>query len=83
MLFAVDGIGWEISTVALFIFAVLLPFFGAISGVVLIGYGIWRKAHHKHARQTFLAAIISFIIAILPYVAAFVLVMLGGFPVPD
>ena len=83
LLLAVDNTGREISTIVLFVFAVLLPLFGAISGVVLTGYGIWRKAHHKYARQTFVAAVICFIIAIFPYIAVFVLVMFGGFPVPN
>lgn len=83
LLLAVDSTGWEIQAIAFFVFAVLLPLFGAIAGAVLLGYGIWRKAHHRHARQTLWAAVICFIIAIFPCAAAFALVLLGGFPVPN
>lgn len=83
LLFAIDGVGWEISIIVFFLFAVIVPLFGAVSGLFLIGYGIWRKAHHMYAKQTFLAAVICFAIAIFPYVVAFVLVILGGFPVPN
>lgn len=83
LLFAIDNAGWDIPTIMLLMIAVILPLFGTISGMMLIGYGIWRKIHHIHSRQTFLAALICFAVAALPFILAFILVMLGGFPVPN
>lgn len=83
LLLAIDNAGWDIPTIMLLMIAVILPLFGTISGMILIGYGIWRKIHHIHSKQTFLAALICFAVAALPFILAFVLVMLGGFPVPN
>ena len=80
---AIDNAGWEVSAIVFFVFGVILPLFGAVSGIILIGYGIWRKIHHIHSSQTFRAAFICLLIAALPYVLAVILVMLGGFPVPN
>ncbi len=82
-LLVIDSAGWEVSAIVFFVFGVILPLFGAVSGMILIGYGIWRKIHHIHSGQTFKAALICFLIAVLPYVLAVILVMLGGFPVPN
>ena len=83
LLLAVDNAGWELSRIVFFVFGVIMPLFGTISGIVLVGYGIWRKAQHIHSCQTFLAALICFAIAILPYVLMILLVMLGGFPISN
>lgn len=83
LLLAIDNAGWDIPTIMLLMIAVILPLFGTISGMILIGYGVWRKIHHIHSKQTFLAALICFAVAALPFILAFILVMLGGFPVPN
>lgn len=83
LLLAIDNAGWDIPTIMLLMIAVILPLFGTISGMILIGYGVWRKIHHIYSRQTFLAALICFAVATLPFILAFILVMLGGFPVPN
>ena len=62
---------------------VFLPLFGAVSGIILIGYGVWRKIHHIHSKQIFMTALTCFVVAALLFVLAFILVMPGGFPVPN
>lgn len=83
LLLSIDSVGWEVSTITFFVLGVIFPLLGAVSGVLLVGYGIWRKAHHIHSKQTFQIAIICFAAATLPYVLGIILVMLGGFPVPN
>ena len=83
LLLAIDNAGWDVATIMLLTFAVILPLFGTVSGMILIGYGVWRKIHHIHSRQIFLAALICLAIAALPFILAIILGMLGIFPVPN
>lgn len=83
LLLAIDNAGWDVATIMLLTFAVILPLFGTVSGMFLIGYGVWRKIHHIHSRQIFLAALICLAIAALPFILAIILGMLGIFPVPN
>lgn len=83
LLLAIDNVGWDVATIMLLTFAVILPLFGTVSGMILIGYGVWRKIHHIHSRQTFLAALICLAISVLPFILAIILGMLGIFPVPN
>lgn len=83
LLLAIDNAGWDVATIMLLTFAVILPLFGTVSGMILIGYGVWRKIHHIHSRQIFLAALICLAIAALPFILAILLGMLGIFPVPN
>lgn len=80
LLFVVDNLQWDLSTLAFTVIGVLLPLAGAVSGTVLIGYGIWRKVHHKLCRRTLIAGMICLAAAALPFAAAFLLALLGGFP---
>lgn len=83
LLLVMDDAGWDLSMMALLAFAVFLPLFGTVSGMILIGYGVWRKIHHISSRQTFLCALICLAVAALPFALAIVLVPFGGFPVPN
>lgn len=83
LLLAIDNAGWDVATIMLLTFAVILPLFGTVSGMILIGYGVWRKIHHIHSRQIFLAALICLAIAALPFILAIILGVLGIFPVPN
>lgn len=83
LLLAIDNAGWDVATIMLLTFAVILPLFGTVSGMILIGYGVWRKIHHIHSRQIFLAALICLAITALPFILAIILGMLGIFPVPN
>ena len=83
LLLTIDNAEWDISMITFLMFVVILPLFGTISGIILIGYGVWRKIHHIHSKQTFLAALICIAAAAFPFVLAFILPMFGGFPVPN
>lgn len=83
LLLTIDNAGWDVATITLLTFAVILPLFGTISGMILIGYGVWRKIHHIHSRQIFLAALICLATAALPFILAIILGILGIFPVPN
>lgn len=80
LLLLIDNIGWDIAAVAFLFFTVFLPIFGVVSGIGLIVYGTWRKAHHKPARQTFVMAAVCLVIAVIPFIAMIILALLGGFP---
>lgn len=83
LLLAIDNAGWDVATIMLLTFAVILPLFGTISGMILTGYGVWKKIHHIHSGQIFLAALICLAIAALPFILAIILGMLGIFPIPN
>jgi len=83
LLLVIDNTGWDAATIMPLMFAVILPLFGTVSGMILIGYGVWRKIRHIYSRQTFLAALICFAIAALPFILAILLGMFGIFPVPN
>lgn len=77
---AVDNAVGDPWMAALYAIAVVMPLLGAAAGVSLIVCGVWRRLHHKPSKQTFIAAAICFLIAVLPYALTVVLVLLGGFP---
>lgn len=83
LIILVDNTRWNFSTAVLVAFAVVLPLFSITAGIGCAVYGIWRKAHHKQAKQTFLMAIACFVIPVIFFAGAFMLPMLGVFPVPS
>lgn len=78
-----DGLQWQIDTVIFTVAGVVFPLFCIGGLVVLLGYGIWRRATGKPSRQTFAFALALLCILILMFGLFFLIGALGIAPVPN
>ena len=78
-----DSLQWQMDMVIFTVAGVVLPLFCIGGFIVLLGYGIWRKATGKPSRQTFALALALFCIFILILGLFFLIGALGIAPVPN
>ena len=78
-----DGLQWQMDMVIFTAAGVVFPLFCVGGFVVLLGYGIWRKATGKPSRQTFALMLALLCIFILILGLFFLIGALGIAPVPN
>jgi len=77
MVFLIDGIGWLGFVMA------YLPVIFLVAGIVLAGYGLWRRKNRLPCAQTFFIAGIMVLIPVCVAVFFFTAGLLGLGPVPN
>lgn len=78
-----DGLQWQMDIVIFTVAGVVFPLFCIGGFIVLLGYGIWRKATGRPSRQTFVLALALLCILILILGMFFLIGALGIGPVPN
>lgn len=75
-----DATGGCMQILVFILIGAFFPLMGAFSGILLLICGIWRKLHHKSAKNFFLACGCSFVILIAFCIANIILIKAGIFP---
>ena len=78
-----DSVQWNVGFIVFTGLGVIFPLLCLCAFIGLIGYGLWRKAHHMSCRQTVVVSLALIVALGLFLWTFFLLGALGIFPVPN